>query len=202
MSILTTRISPQRLLFIPFAALLVLPVGCRIEQERAAELPDVNVQVEPGQLPKYDIKGPDVNVRTVEETIVVPQVKIVQEKQTVQVPYIDVNLPGVERRRQTLTAEVTAPSAGYNLQIQDVYVVNDQVWVVARLNESDPNAPKTPVNVSDRIVLNAPEMPVRYYIVGERPVGDAGNQYTFVENRQSIEDQLASGQQLYSRQTG
>lgn len=73
-------------------------------------------------------------------------------------------------------------------------------WI--RLNESDPNAPTTPVNVSDRVVLNAPEMPVRYYIVGERPVGNAGNQYTFIDNRQSIEDQLASGQQLYSRQTG
>jgi hypothetical protein len=201
MSTLTIRSLFQRSLLVTLTALLALSAGCRIEQERTAKLPDVDVEVEPGRLPKYDIKGPDVNVRTVERTVTVPRVEVVQEKRTVKVPYIDVNLPGVPRKEQTLTAEVAVPSAGYNLEIQDVYVVADQLWVIARLEQKNPNAPRITTTVSDQIAINAPEMPVRYYIIGERPSGTVGNQYRFIDSRQMIQKQLASGQQLYSRQS-
>jgi hypothetical protein len=200
MSTLQTRSLFQRSLLVTVTALLALSAGCRIEQERTGKLPDVDVEVEPGRLPKYDVKGPDVNVKTVERTVTVPRVEVVQEERTVKVPYIDVNLPGVARKEQTLTTEVTVPSAGYNLEIQDVYIVGDQLWVISRLEQENPNAPRTTTTVSDRIVLNAPEMPVRYYIIGERPSGNVKEQYRFIKSRQMIQEQLASGQQLYSRQ--
>jgi|ERR687885_1800 hypothetical protein len=190
MSTLTTRFLFQRSLLVSLTALLALSAGCSIEQKRTGKLPDVDVNVEPGRLPKYVIKGPDVNVRTVERTVIVPRVEVVQEKRTIKVPYIDVNLPGVARKEQTLTAEVAVPSAGYNLEIQDVYVVADQLWVIARLKQENPNAPRTATTVSDRIVINAPEMPVRYYIIGERPSGNVGDQYTFIDSRQMIQKQL------------
>ncbi|NJK39344.1 MAG: hypothetical protein HC920_17450 [Oscillatoriales cyanobacterium SM2_3_0] len=41
---------------------LVPLAACRVEQEEAGSLPDVDVSVEPGSLPEYDIQGPDVNV--------------------------------------------------------------------------------------------------------------------------------------------
>ncbi|AFZ20826.1 hypothetical protein [Allocoleopsis franciscana] len=198
---LTKQSLSQPLLFIPIAALLTLSTGCRIEQEQAGQLPDVDVEVQPGQLPKYDVKGPDVNVKTVERTVTVPRVEVVQEEKTVEVPYIDVNLPGADRKEQTLTAEVAVPSTGYDLDIRDVYIVNNQLWVVARLDEKIPNAPRTTTSVSDRIVINAPEMPVRYYIIGKRPSGNVVEEYTFIDQRQAIQEQLSSGQQLYSRQT-
>lgn len=201
MSTLTTQSLLQRVFLIPVIALLTFSTGCQVEQKRAGELPDVDVEVEPGQLPKYELKGPDVNVKTVERTVTFPRVEVVQEKRTVKVPYIDVNLPGAERKEQTLTAEVAVPSTGYDLDIQDVHIVNNQLWVVAQLDEKIPNAPKTKTSVSDRIVINAPEMPVRYYIIGKRPSNNVGKQYTFIDNRQAIQDQIKSGKQLYRRQT-
>ncbi|MFB2933766.1 hypothetical protein ACE1B6_00655 [Aerosakkonemataceae cyanobacterium BLCC-F154] len=199
MSTLTTQTLLRRSLFIPLAALLALSTGCRIEQERTGRLPDVDVEVEPGRLPRYDVEGPDVNVRTVERTVVVPRVEVVQERRTVEVPYIDVNLPGAERREQTLTATVRVPSSGYDLDIQNVYMVNNELWVVAQLQEENPNAPKVNTTVADRIVINAPEMPVRYYIIGDRLSGNVGDKYRFINNRQAIQKQLSSGKQLYSR---
>lgn len=191
------RLILQKVLPLSLAMLLVPLASCQIEKEQAARLPEVNI--EPGRLPEYDIKGPDVKVGVTKRTVTVPKVIVVQEEQTVEVPYIDVDLPGIERKERTITAEVEAPSAGYNLEIEDVYAANNELWVVSRLEEENPNAPKATVRVSDRVVLNAPDIPVRQYIIGKRPNGSFNEQYTFINSREQIASQLASGKQLYSK---
>ncbi|WNZ25607.1 hypothetical protein HJG54_24060 [Leptolyngbya sp. NK1-12] len=196
-----SQISNSRKLLSFALVLSLIPLAsCRVEQEQAGELPDVDVSVEPGQLPQYDIQGPDVNVGVTERTVTVPKVVVVQEEQTVQVPYIDVDVPGAERQERTITAEVEVPSAGYNLSVQDVYTVNNELWVISRLEETDPNAPRAVTRVSDRIVINAPTIPVRHYIIGERPSGVFNEQYEFIGNRQQILPQLEAGRQLYERE--
>ncbi|MEI2582632.1 hypothetical protein [Scytonema sp. PRP1] len=176
----------------------MLPLtSCRVEQEETGSLPDVEVDVEPGNLPEYDIQGPDVNVGVAERTVTVPRVVVVQEEQTIEVPYVDVEVPGVERVERTITTEVEVPSDGYDLSIQGVYAVNNELWVVSRLEEVDPNVPQADVRVSDRIVLNAPDTPVRQYIIGDRPEGSFNEQYTFIDSRDQIVSQLESGRELY-----
>ncbi len=191
------RLILKKVLPLSLVMLLVPLASCQVEKEQAARLPEVNI--EPGRLPEYDIKGPDVKVGVTKRTVTVPKVIVVQEQETVEVPYIDVDLPGVERKERTITAEVEAPSSGYNLEIQDVYVVNNELWVVSRLEEENPNAPKATVRVSDRIVINAPDIPVRQYIIGERPNGSFNEQYTFINDREQIASQLANGKELYSK---
>lgn len=192
-------LNSKKVFSLAFLLLLIPLASCQIEQERAAELPDVDVNVEPGQLPVYDIEGPDVNVGVTERTVTVPRVIVIQEEQTVQVPYIDVDVPGAERAERTITAEVEVPSGGYNLGIQEVYAVNNELWVISRLEETDPNAPRATTRIADRIVINAPSIPVRHYIVGDRPSGVFNEQYEFVGNRQQILPQLEAGRQLYDR---
>jgi len=130
--------------FIPlFILLTVVPLGaCQVEQEETGSLPDVDVDVEPGNLPEYDVQGPDVDVGVTERTVTVPRVVVVQEEETVDVPYIDVDLPGAERVERTITPEVEVPSGGYDLSIQEVYAVNNELWVVSDLEEVAPGAPK------------------------------------------------------------
>ncbi|WP_026072397.1 hypothetical protein [Nodosilinea nodulosa] len=189
--------------FIPLSLLLiVLPLGaCRVEQEEAGSLPDVDVAVEPGSLPEYDVQGPDVNVGVTERTVTVPKVVVVQEEQTVNVPYIDVNVPGADRVERTITPEVEVPSGGYDLTVQGVYAVNNELWVVSQLEQVDANAPSEPVRVSDRVVLNAPDMPVRHFVIGDRPNGSFNEQYTFINSREEIASQLNDGRQLYESTT-
>jgi len=187
--------------FIPlFILLTVVPLGaCQVEQEETGSLPDVDVDVEPGNLPEYDVQGPDVDVGVTERTVTVPRVVVVQEEETVDVPYIDVDLPGAERVERTITPEVEVPSGGYDLSIQEVYAVNNELWVVSDLEEVAPGAPEAVVRVSDRVVLNAPDMPVRHFIVGERPEGTINEQYTFIDSREDIAPQLNEGRQLYNQ---
>lgn len=189
--------------FLPLSILLVtLPLtACRIEQEEAGSLPDVDVEVEPGNLPEYDIQGPDVNIGVTERTVTVPRLVVVQEEETVEVPYIDVDVPGADRVERTITPEVEVPSGGYDLVIQGVHVVDDELWVVSRLEEVALDAPAETSRVSDRIVLNAPDMPVRHFIVGERPESSFNEQYTFLNNRDEIAPELSAGRQIYDRTT-
>jgi hypothetical protein len=182
--------------------LIVMPLGaCRVEQEETGSLPDVDVDVEPGSLPEYDVQGPDVNVGVTERTVTVPRVVVVQEEETVDVPYIDVDLPDAERVERTITPEVEVPSGGYDLSIEAVYAVEDELWVVSSLEEIDPDAPEATVRVSDRVVLNAPDMSVRHFIVGERPEGTFNEQYTFINSREEISSELNAGRQLYDQAT-
>lgn len=58
--------------FLTFAA-------CDVDQTKEGELPDVDVNTSGGQMPEFDVQGPEVNVG--------------MENQTVQVPTLDVDVP-------------------------------------------------------------------------------------------------------------
>ena len=53
--------------------------GCDVDQTKEGKLPEVEVNATGGQLPEYNVTGPDVNVTT--------------ENVTVEVPKVDVDLP-------------------------------------------------------------------------------------------------------------
>ena len=53
--------------------------ACDVDQTQEGELPDVDVNTTGGQLPEYNVEGPEVSVGT--------------ENQVVEVPTVDVDLP-------------------------------------------------------------------------------------------------------------
>ena len=53
--------------------------ACNVDQTQEGELPDVDVNASGGQMPEFDVDGPEVNVGT--------------ENRTVEVPTIDVDVP-------------------------------------------------------------------------------------------------------------
>lgn len=54
----------------------VLLAGCDVEQTEEAELPEVDVEAEGGNMPEYDVDTADVDVTTEERTVEVPEVEI------------------------------------------------------------------------------------------------------------------------------
>ncbi len=75
------------------AALAVFLTACDVEKTQEGEMPDVDVEVEGGQAPKYDVDAPDVDVSTEEKEVEVPDVDVDMEKKKVTVPDIDVDMP-------------------------------------------------------------------------------------------------------------
>ena len=53
------RISRKNAALLLGAALFtVTATGCKVTKTQEGEMPDVDVKVEGGQVPKYDVKGP------------------------------------------------------------------------------------------------------------------------------------------------
>lgn len=60
-------------------AVCVTIAGCDVDQTKEGKLPEVEVNATGGQLPEFNVTGPEVNVGT--------------ENVTVQVPTVDVDVP-------------------------------------------------------------------------------------------------------------
>jgi hypothetical protein len=94
------------------ASCLVLLTACDVEQTQEARLPDVNVDAEPGQVPKYDIvKKQDAKL---------PEVDV--DVSGGQVPKFDVDVKVPDVDVQTKTVEVEVPDVDINSKKVDVKV--------------------------------------------------------------------------------
>jgi hypothetical protein len=50
--------------------------GCDVDQTKEGDMPEVDVNVSGGQLPEFNVQGPDVDVGTVNKTIEVPTIDV------------------------------------------------------------------------------------------------------------------------------
>ncbi len=79
-------------LLLSAALLSVTATGCKVTQTQDGKLPDV--EVKGGQVPKYDVKGPKVDVKTETKQIDVPtDVTVQTEKKDIKVPKVTVTPP-------------------------------------------------------------------------------------------------------------
>lgn len=68
-----------------------LGFACDIDKTQDGKAPEI--EVTEGQMPKYDVDGPDVDVNTKTKEVEVPDIDVHSEKKQVEVPDIDVNMP-------------------------------------------------------------------------------------------------------------
>lgn len=78
------------------AAAVVIVAGAfyfvDVDQTREARLPDVDVSVEGGQSPDFEVETGSVDVDSTEKEVLVP--KVVMEEETVTVPTVDAEPAG------------------------------------------------------------------------------------------------------------
>ena len=174
-------------------------VGCDVDQTREGEMPEVNVDVEEGQMPAYDVDWADVDISTTTKTVKVPKVIVTMEEEEVEVPVIDVDMPNDdEKEERTLVVEAEVAETAHELDIVEVYATENRLYVISELNATDQDIQDERMRVSDQVVVNAPDLDVKYYIIGEKPTGEYNNRYTYIANRSSIADKLQNGKRIYS----
>ena len=101
--------------------------GCSIEQTKEARLPDVDVQADAGSLPKFEVKKTadgrlpsvdvdakggqmpefdvdvaEVEVGTEKKDVTVPKPIVVVEEEQIDVPDVDVKMPGKSSEQTSL----------------------------------------------------------------------------------------------------
>ncbi|NND96115.1 MAG: hypothetical protein HKN47_02160 [Pirellulaceae bacterium] len=88
----------KKLMYLTCAGGLFLgTVGCDVDQVEEGRLPNVDVDVsgDPGNLPEYDVEGPDVDVQMEDKKINVPDVDVDvdTEEANIKVPDVDIDIP-------------------------------------------------------------------------------------------------------------
>ncbi|WP_452223188.1 hypothetical protein [Lacinutrix chionoecetis] len=165
----------RKLLLSAVICLTIILVGCKVDQEKETKLPgmdvDVDIDTEAGQLPTFDVDWADVNVGTKTTMVKVPKVVIVMEETEVEVPYLDVDMPDDmgEKMEQTLMVESEVTGMEHKMDIKEIRATGSTLYVISELMPTSTKIGDKKMRVSDQVTLNAPELDVRYYIVGERP---------------------------------
>ncbi|WP_299125758.1 hypothetical protein [uncultured Winogradskyella sp.] len=180
----------------------VLMTSCDITQKKETQLPsvDVDVDVEEGQLPTFDVDWADVNVGTKTETVSIPKVVIVMEEEEVEVPYIDVDMPdGGDKEERTLSVQAEVENNAHELEIIEIWATGKKLHVISELKMTDQKIGDKKMRVSDQVTLNAPDLDVAYYIVGKRPNRSFNRQYKYLNSVSDLKNKLTNPKVIYSK---
>jgi len=175
-------------------------MACNVKKEESGELPDVDVDIdaEAGELPEYEVNWADVDVGTKTKIVEVPKVVIVMEEEEVEVPYIDVDIPdGGEKSERTLVVEAEVTGNEHEIDIKEIWAASNNLYVIAELEKTDNDIGDQKMRVSDQVSLNAPDLNVKYYIVGERPDRVFNTRYTYLKNADKLKSTLDNPKKIY-----
>lgn len=177
--------------------------ACDVDKTRSGDLPsvDVDVSADAGRLPSYDVDWADVDVGTRTETVTVPKLVVVMEEMEVEVPYMDVDMPDEDgdKTERTIVVEAEVEGQMQELKINKIFAKERRLVVVSSLRSTNQPLEGKRVRVSDRLMLNAPDLDVQHIIVGEKPRGDWNSQYIFVANNSALQERLQGAKEIYSR---
>jgi len=172
-----------------------------VVQTQEGEMPDMDVDFDAGSMPEYEVDWMDIDIGMTEETVTVPKLEVVMEEEVVSVPVIDITMPNGDEgsaERRTLELQAHVPHAGHDLSITNVYALDNRILVVGELVETEPSAESQVVRVSDRVILSAPDLNVRYYLTGEEPLPRNSSDFVYITSKDVISENLNEAVEIYS----
>ncbi|MBS9464301.1 hypothetical protein KIM67_17895 [Flagellimonas sp. 389] len=169
--------------------------ACNIEKKKEGELPtvDIDVETEAGELPEYDIAWADVNIGTTTKTVEIPKVVIVMEEEEVEVPYIDIDMPDDKygnAEEQTIVVEAEVSDFEHEIDIEEIWAKENNLYVISKLEKTETAISDKKMRISDQVTLNAPDLNVKYYIVGERPDRVFNMRYKYVKSMEELKNKI------------
>ncbi|RAJ27717.1 hypothetical protein LX77_00291 [Gelidibacter algens] len=188
-------------MMIPVLAFSLL-MSCDFNKTDKGELPEVDVDVdaEAGELPEYDVDWAEVNVGTRTDTVEVPKVVVVMEEEEVEVPYLDIDMPNEgEKEERTLMVEAEVTGEESTIEIKEIWATGKKLIVISELRSTGKSIGDKNMRVSDQVTINAPELDVRYYVVGERPDRLFNRQHRYIGNASDIKDEIGDYKVIYSK---
>ena len=97
-----------------------------------------------------------------------------------------------------ITVEIQAPDGGWSISIEKVYRVEEELWVISRLQRSPGMAIQQITTVSDRVEVAAPtHLTVRHWILGKTWNWENETDARFISSLDSLEEALQDAQLIY-----
>lgn len=183
---------------------LIFATSCKLDKTQEGELPDVDVDletsVEEGQMPAYDVDWADINVGTRTETVEIPNVVVVMEETEVEIPYLDVDMPSEygDKEERTIMVEAEVDGFEHELEIEKVYASGNNLVVVSELERGNKSIGDKKMRISDQIKINAPDLNVKHYIIGEKPNRVFNDAYKYYANESDLDAKVSNYKVIYS----
>ena len=98
---------------------------------------------------------------------------------------------------QRFTVSLTVPDAGWSVKITEVYQLSGELAVVAKLSRSSDLAAQMITEVSDSVEIEAPKLPVRYFVIGKTWNWASSEPYTFLPSTAQLPQEVLGGRKLY-----
>ena len=103
---------------------------------------------------------------------------------------------------QTVSVELQAPDAAWEIAITDVYQSDQQILVVAQLQRTAEMAAQMITTVKDSVEIPKTDLPIKYYIIGKTwSWGEALPAYVFINSTSDLDKLTAGKKRLFKRKT-
>lgn len=182
-------------------ALAIATTSCNIDKKGEFKLPEVDVDVdldtEVGNIPEFDVDWMDVDVKMTTKTVEVPKVVIIMEEEEIEVPVIDFDMPGEDKMERTLLVETEVFEKDAKLDIKEIRANQKRLYVIATLEEGDADLDGMKLRVSDQVELNAPDLDIKYIIVGKRPNRKFNNSNMYVSSMNELPAAVKNAKVIY-----
>ena len=100
--------------------------------------------------------------------------------------------------KKEITVKLTVPDAAWAIAVDEVHKVGNELWVIAILSRnSDLMGAQVISTVQTSLKLAAPDLSVKYFVIGKTWDWDNTEPYTFIRDLKQIEKELKSGKLLY-----
>jgi len=187
-------------LILPLLAVAFLS-SCNIKKDEKGALPelDVDVTADAGALPEYDVDWASVNVGTTTKTVEIPKIIVVMEKEEVEVPFIDVDMPGEDKMERTIVVEAEVSGVEHDLNIQEIRATERKLYVISKLDKMTTSLGDKTMRVQDHIELNAPDLDVVHIILGEKADNVLNNQYHYKNTMAELDAKVKDAKVIYSK---
>jgi hypothetical protein len=98
---------------------------------------------------------------------------------------------------QEITVSLSVPDTAWRIKIQEVYQVGNEIWVISQLQRSSDMGGMMISRVEDRVMVSAPNLPVKHFVFGKNWNWEGDSGYTFLTDREKIKSQLANAKRLF-----
>ncbi len=188
-------------MIIPLLAFTML-VSCNFNKTEDGVLPDLDIDIDAnaGALPEYEVNWADVKVGTKTETVEVPKLVVVMEEEEIEVPYLDVDMPdGGDKEERTLLVEAEVSGEEHRMEIKEIWATGKKLIVISELKSTGKDIGDKKMRVSDQVTLNAADLDVKYYVVGERPDRLFNRQHKYIQSISDLKNTLDNYKVIYSK---
>jgi len=93
-------------------------------------------------------------------------------------------------KQRSISLQVTVPTSGWKVEIQEVYQVEKELWVISHLASKGGIALQVISQVKDSVSVPKSSLPVKHFVTGKRWTWKNKEPYQFVKDRKKIDQEL------------